>query len=268
MKILNDIQELQNISQLKSTGVTIGVFDGLHLGHRYLCEYLINESKKRQLSSVVITFDTHPKEFFGHKVEDILTTNIEKTELFNTVGVDFLLTLTFESLVNLSPDEFVEKYLIESLKMKYLVVGEDFGFGKNRSGNVEVLNAWQDKYEYKLEVLDKTVQEADFVSSSLIRKLIQQGIISKANKILGYNYFLTGKVIFSGENGFEIEVPNTKLVPSQMKFRVSIDNNLDINDVYIQKSESGEKTKKIWVSAKSLSFKIGDFVKIEFISEI
>ena len=168
--------------------ICLGYFDGLHLGHLRL----INEALKSKYKSCVLTFDFSNN--INLKNKNVLTTLEDKKRILSSLNVDYLLVLKFDDkIMNLSPDEFVH-FLLNNFNIKEVVVGEDFSYGKNTKGNNETLS----KYNFKVNVIDELKFNNLKIGTSYIIKLLKDGNMILANKLLGYPYQISGVV----NNGF------------------------------------------------------------------
>jgi riboflavin kinase / FMN adenylyltransferase len=179
--IQND--NLNNLNILEPTIVTIGNFDGVHLGHRFLLTKLINLSQKLKLKSTVLTFNPNPKEFFLQqkiqktdnleKFKNIMTLP-QKIEALQKIGISQLIILKFDvNLANLSAEDFIETILIQKINMKFMVVGKDFCLGKNKQGNSSFLKNYAKKTQkFRIRTLERQKINNQEISSSLIRKFL------------------------------------------------------------------------------------------------
>jgi len=202
-----------------STVVTIGVFDGVHLGHQQLIKKTVELARQSGCLSTAFTFDPLPEEFFDHKTGIVLTLPDEKKQLLSRLGIDYIIMMEFNHQVaTLSKEEFVDKLLL--LKPKAVVVGRDFRFGREASGDVEFLKkALNGKAEVYAEELYSI--NGQVVKSSVIRELLIQGRVYDANKLLGRRYFVSGEVVQGKGIGkallyptANIKVDRRKLLPA------------------------------------------------------
>lgn len=168
------------------TVVGIGVFDGIHLAHRRLLSQVTVLAKEMNLTPGVLTFDPPPPIFFNRKNYLLITTLEEKVGLFYKLKLDFVFVLNFtEEVRSLSPIEFAEQVLVHKLKAKVVVVGENFTFGRNREGDVNLLQNLGSKLGFQVFAIPLLrLSTGEVVSSSLVRKLLQEGKIREANKLL------------------------------------------------------------------------------------
>jgi riboflavin kinase/FMN adenylyltransferase len=203
--------ELARFSPKKGTLLTIGVFDGVHLGHRHLMAKLTGLARKQGLQSGVITFSRHPSEVLTEKRLPFLTDIERRTELLKEAGVDEVIPLTFTpELAKLSPREFLE-LLQKHLRIKGLVVGPDFALGKNRAGNTEVLRKLGEEMGFSLTVVPPLKINDEVVSSTAIRKALTEGDTRRAQKLMGRPFSLQGKVVVGDKRGAELGFPTANL---------------------------------------------------------
>ena len=216
---------------LPSPVVTLGNFDGLHLGH----QQLIRETQKlaQELSGtpMVVTFEPHPRlVLYPQAGFKLLTTFEERLQLMAELGVAAVLVLPFtRRLAQLPAEEFVEEYLLDGLRIKGLVVGFNYRFGRARAGDVELLQTLGEKYQFQTRVLPPYLLEGQVVSSSLIRELLGQGRVKEAARFLGRFYRLSGQVIPGHQRGQDLgfptanlKVPEEKLIPASGVYAVKV----------------------------------------------
>jgi riboflavin kinase / FMN adenylyltransferase len=210
MKIIEDYIENMLISDELS--VALGNFDGIHLGHRQLIEKTVALSKELKTYSAVLTFDIHPLKVLnpGSDVK-IITNNSAKAKIIEALGVDYLFFVKFnEKLANSNEKEFIE-ILKRNLKCEAIVCGYNYTYGKYGQGNINTLQQHQKEFKYDLFIFDKISFDGQDISSSYIRDIIESGNIKAANKLLGYNYFLFGKVIKCKQLGRELGFPTANI---------------------------------------------------------
>lgn len=219
------INDLKGFANLKESVVTIGNFDGVHLGHRALILELQKVSKLEKIPSVVVTFKQHPMQIlFPKSTVKFINTANEKMEMMENLGVDYFIKLSFSEVRDISADDFLQTILLSQLRMKNIIVGDDFNFGKDRQGNIKLLESVKDRYGFKVTEFLSINKGCEKISSSKIRRLILEGNIEKANSELGYEYFLTGKVLYVDKNILSLEVDTSKLIPKLNKlYEVIID---------------------------------------------
>ncbi len=222
MKIIEDINHCNEFGS--DSVITVGAFDGVHLGHAAILRYLNNVSSQAESPSVVITFEPHPQEIVNPQgAVSLLTTKEEKLEAFASLGIQTVFVLPFTAqLAELSPEEFVREILVDRLRTKQLVIGYNHTFGNSRSGNVETLQVLGNKWGFRVNVVPPVIVGGQPVSSTRIRNLLSEGNVSEAPQLLGRNYSFCGWVC-AGEGlgrrlGFptaNLRVKNTrKLIPS------------------------------------------------------
>ncbi len=220
-----------------STVITIGSFDGIHLGHKKLFRKTIELAEKFSAVPVVVSFDPHPRKvLFPEAHFKFLTTLEEKIYLLHKEKIKKLVFIPFTmEVAGLSPEIFVQEYIVDGLRTKGVVVGFNFRFGKNRKGDTEVLKKYGEKYGFVVEKVDPVQINNYVVSSSLIRSLLEKGELELANKMLGHFYFLTGKVIEGAGRGRKLGFPTAnleispeKLIPASGVYAVK---------VYLEKKE-------------------------------
>ena len=184
------------------TAVTIGKFDGVHLGHQALLADLVEVSEEHGIASVVVTFDRHPDALLNPgAVRQALTGPIQKQYLLREAGVDGLLTLAFdEHLAALSPEEFVTQVLVQGLKARWVLVGENFRFGAKGAGNVDLLVELGKAHGFRVKVVPPVTIDGEVVSTTRIREYLDEGNIKKANQLLGRPHLTTGII----EHGLKI----------------------------------------------------------------
>ena len=193
--------------------LTIGTFDGVHIGHQKIIERL-NQVKSQDFErSMILTFYPHPRMVLDQSNDiKMLTTMEEKTYLLEKFGLDDLIIEPFtKEFSRLSALDFVRNILVSQLNIKKLVIGYDHHFGKNREGNFEQLSEYGELYDFQVEEISAQEIESVSVSSTKIRKAIENGDMEKANKYLGYNYLLTGEIIMGQGIGRKINFPTVNL---------------------------------------------------------
>lgn len=213
MKIHRDL----NNFHAQNPVLTIGTFDGVHLGHRKIIDRLRLLAEKINGESVIFTFDPHPRKVVAPTESNlrILTTLDEKTELFAQAGIDHLVIYPFTpEFAQLSYEQFVEQILVGQIHTKYLVVGYDHKFGKNRQGDFEFLKDCAARLGFQIEKLDVLLMNESNVSSTKIREAIQRGDFETANLFLGYPFALHGTVVEGQKIGRKIQYPTANVETS------------------------------------------------------
>lgn len=193
------------------TAVTIGMFDGLHLGHLKVIYGCISTSQTNQLKTCVITFSNHPADHFTGKRNELLMPMQEKIDAFKNLGIDYLVILPFDAyIVELPAKNFIQEHLIGRLKAEKVVLGYDNHFGKNREGSISFIN---EHFGDVLETIAIDVAKVDevIVSSSQIKKYLSEGDITKANAMLGLPFSVSGIVVHGNQNGRKIGFPTANM---------------------------------------------------------
>ena len=210
MKILHDYRDFPS-SQRSS--VTIGNFDGLHLGHRRILLDLLRTAVASGTASVVMTFSPHPLQILHpDKAPKLIVPTEDKIARIDSLGVDYLLLVKFdEALSRLSGEAFIREILVGAIKVQHVFVGHHFVFGHKRSGNVALLKSLEGEYGYTVHVIPPVAVRGNRVSSTGIRELIRSGQISQANRLLGRYYSLQGRVVPGQGLGRTVLVPTLNL---------------------------------------------------------
>jgi len=230
MKVHHNILELPAFERAV---LTIGTFDGVHLGHSEIIHQLVNEAKSVHGTSVVLTFFPHPKHIVGNKEEVILLLNTleEKIELLSKAGVDHLVVTPFTAaFAELSAESYIKDFLIKSFNPHTLIIGYDHRFGKNRMGDFKMLEAFSVEFGYKVIEVSEHLLTNIKISSTQIRKQLLLGKVEQANALLGYQYFFSGTVIDGEKRGRTIGFPTAnlkindteKLIPADGVYAVDV----------------------------------------------
>jgi len=195
---------------LKPTAVALGNFDGVHRGHQQVIQPVLQ--KGEEVVSTVVTFNPHPQEFFTGKRRSLITPQSEKVEQLELLGVEQLVLLPFDrELACLSPQEFVEKILVQQLRSHSISVGQDFCFGKGRTGTVEDLKVIASNYGIPTTIVPLHNCEGERISSSAIRQALEQGKLDRAKLFLGRAYSLVGTVVTGKQLGRTIGFPTANI---------------------------------------------------------
>lgn len=212
-----------------NTAITLGKFDGLHKGHELLIENLIRISNEKNFKSVAFTFDIPPVKLVNDSKTSnnkVITTNNEKHFIFEQTGLDYLIECPFKKeIMMMQPVDFIE-WMVNSLNVKYFIVGEDFKFGYKRQGDFRTLKEYSKKYNYDVLVIKKIKDNQRDISSTYIREEILAGNIEKANALLGYEFFVKSKIVQGNKIGRTIGIPTINMILPENKI-------LPPNGVYI-----------------------------------
>ncbi len=220
------------------TVVTIGTFDGVHVGHQKIIRNLVDLGSEKNLETVLLTFFPHPRMVL-HKDSEIklLNTLEEKAIILENIGLDHLVIKEFTAdFSRMTAEEFVEDILVKALKTKCLVIGYDHRFGRNRAANIDDLREFGEIYDF--EVIQLSAEEIDevAVSSTKIRNALETGELKTANAYLGYPYMLSGKVVRGKGLGRELNFPTANLqIPESFKL-------IPKNGVYVVSSDIDGET--------------------------
>jgi riboflavin kinase/FMN adenylyltransferase len=193
--------------------VTVGVFDGVHKGHRAI----LKRVEGRSLPSVVLTFEPHPAEVLAPGTNPRLITTIEeRISLLEGAGLDVVAVIDLAEIRYLAPEEFVSKVLLSKLGAGHVVVGADFQFGRDRAGDCEFLIESGRRHGFEVDVVD-LVEAEGVISSTRIRQLIEQGDVAGAARLLGSRYRLSGVVVAGDQRGKDLGFPTANLKPPKRK---------------------------------------------------
>ena len=199
------------------TILTLGTFDGVHKGHQKILKKLNSEANKAKLKSIVLTFFPHPRIVLNPRSNlKLINTIKERSELLEKSGIDFLITHPFDKTFSeLSPEKFVKNILVDKLKIKKILIGYDHKFGKNRTAGIEDLKKFGLKYDFDVIEISAKEQNKVTISSTKIRKSIENGDFNKAKSFLGYHFNIEGLVIKGNAIGRTIGFPTANLDVSE-----------------------------------------------------
>lgn len=209
MQIIKDIKD---IDIKDSMAITIGNFDGVHKGHQFLIQEITNYAKENKIKSGLVTFQSHTKTLLQEKKVHRILTLEDRYKFVESLGVDFFIEIPFHQISDLSYMDFIQQILKNKLKSKYLVIGDDFRFGKNRKGDAKTLKQVGKILGFEVLVKEKIRINNKIISSTLIRELIKNGDIKFVNEMLGRRYFLKGKVIHGHKLGRKLGFPTANLL--------------------------------------------------------
>lgn len=208
-------KDLQHLPQFKKAVITIGTFDGVHLGHQQIIKLLSEEAAAIGGETVIITFYPHPRKVVTHGKSEvkIINTLEEKIELLNKKGIEHLVVAAFnDEFSNQTAEEYIENFLVKKLHPHTIIIGYDHKFGKNRSGDYHLLEKMGEKFNYKVKEIPEHVLNHITISSTKIREALLKSDIETANIFLGYKYFFTGKVVEGNKLGRTIGYPTANLI--------------------------------------------------------
>ena len=210
MKVFHSLKALPSLS--KKTVITIGNFDGVHVGHKKILKFLVQESQRYDLFSLVLTFTPHPDIILGKsevKMIQTLDQRLKAIARFDVHGV--LITPFDKKFSSLSSDEFIHRIVVSALKVEEVVIGENFRFGKNLEGDINTFRTLGAQLKFRVHEIPKVIKMGRTVSSSLIRILLQEGKIEEANILLGRPYEIEGRVIKGKDRGKALGFPTANI---------------------------------------------------------
>lgn len=211
-------RSIDKFDDINSSIVTIGNFDGIHSGHLSIVNKAVHLANEKNIESVVITFDPHPKTilFTSKLPENYQISTIEKKiSIFEKVGIDILLIIPFDlELSHIDAEDFLKTFIINKFNPVDIIVGYDHHFGHNRKGDYKLLVKNSIKFGYSAHQIDGVELEGYIISSTQIRKYISEGNIRKANEMLGWDYEITGHVVKGDGNGNRLGFPTANIIPN------------------------------------------------------
>lgn len=211
MKVHFDIDQLPVFTRAV---VTIGTFDGVHHGHRQVLTKLIDKAKEIQGESVIITFHPHPRKIVSSAILGIRLINTlhERLQLLSGLPVDHVVVVPFtDAFANLTADQYISEFLVKKFNPHTIITGYDHQFGRDRLGNFDLLQQRASAFGYQLEEIPKHVLETISISSTRVREAVLHSEIEKANRLLGYAFFFTGRVVHGNKIGRTIGYPTANL---------------------------------------------------------
>jgi riboflavin kinase/FMN adenylyltransferase len=218
MKTFRDIEKLP---QIKGSVVTIGNFDGVHLGHQKIIAQLKEHAEKLKVPSVVISFNPTPQNFFGAD-HAVLSSYEEKDFFLSSLGINYHLVINFnKEFSNINAQTFIEEFLLRKLNIKLCLVGDDFRFGKNRVGDFSLLQENGVKHGFAVEETATIEHNQVRISSTRIRECLQQNNLEETKKLLGRSYSISGKIVRGQQRGRTINFPTINILPNRSKSPVS-----------------------------------------------
>lgn len=217
--VLKVFKNFNDYSSQKPLALSLGMFDGVHLGHKCIIDELIKVGAENNLETAILTFWPHPRFVFNPNEDlKLLNTLEEKTVLMEKYGINNLFLKEFdEEFRNLTGEEFVRQILIDKLNVKYLIIGYDHSFGKNKSGNFELLQTLSKELDFDVEQMEAINIHENNVSSTKIRNALLAGKIKEANEMLGYFYSVSGTVTHGKKIGRTIGYPTANISTESIK---------------------------------------------------
>lgn len=211
MKIIRGIANIKN--QISQCVLTLGNFDGVHLGHQQLINHLITQGKRLNLPTVVMLFEPQPLEFFcPDNAPSRLTSFQEKVILIEKLGIDYIIAIPFnQTFAKMPADDFIQDWLINKLQAKYIAIGDDFRFGYERKGDINLLEHYAQTYGFAVESIPTFVFDHLRVSSTAVRKALFNNDFQLAHCLLGRNYAIAGRVIHGNALARQLGFPTANI---------------------------------------------------------
>lgn len=211
MKVFSRLEDIPALE--RGTAAAIGNFDGIHLGHQQILRFLVDQSQKKNLLSLVLTFFPHPDQYFGKKPFNLIQTLNQRLQEIERNGIDAVIVLTFgQSTANLASQDFIKKIMIGAAQAKTIVVGENFRFGKNREGSIRIFEELAEVFNFEFFSIPSLKKNGKVISSSWIRALLKEGEIKQSNSLLGRPYEITGTVVKGMSRGKNLGFPTANLL--------------------------------------------------------
>ena len=216
---LDVFRNFNDYTSQKPLALSLGMFDGVHLGHKSIIDELLKIGSENNLETAILTFWPHPRFIFNPNEDlKLLNTLEEKKFLMDKYGIDTLFLKEFdEEFRNLTGEEFVRQILIEKLNVKYLIIGYDHSFGKNKSGNFDLLEKLSKELDFEVEQMEAINIHENNISSTKVRNALLSGNIVEANEMLGYSYSVSGTVVHGKKIGRTIGYPTANIETDSIK---------------------------------------------------
>ena len=210
MKIIRGIENLNN--EFTQCVVTLGNFDGVHLGHQQLINHLIEQGKKLNLPTAVMLFEPQPLEFFSKQAPTRLTSFKEKVQLIEKLGIDYIIAVPFtQTFANMSANAFIQDWLIKKLSAKYIVIGDDFQFGRDRKGDINLLQQYTQNNHFSVESMPTFVWNNLRISSTAVREALFNSDFELARCLLGRDYAIQGRVVHGNALARQLGFPTANI---------------------------------------------------------
>jgi riboflavin kinase/FMN adenylyltransferase len=210
---MSNVKKIEAYKSNSDTVVTIGTFDGVHIGHQKIIKRLVNTGKQSGLKSVILTFFPHPRMVLQKDSNiKLINTIEERSTIINSLGLDNLLIKKFtHAFSRLSAEDFVKQILVDKLHAKKVIIGYDHRFGRNRNADIEDLKVFGERYDFEVEEISAQDIDDVSVSSTKIRKALNEGNMEKANKYLGYHFMLSGTITRGKGLGNQLGFPTANI---------------------------------------------------------
>jgi riboflavin kinase / FMN adenylyltransferase len=207
---INKNDDSVDTHKIKSSAVAIGNFDGFHLGHQKIIQRLKQIARENNLISIILTFTPNPKIYFKRE-KHLINTDAQKKEILENLEVGHVIIINFAEVVDMSDEQFLKDFLIDKYKMKHIVMGENFRFGKGREGDISFLKQMSDQWSFGLTVVKSVRLDNHRISSTYIREKLAAAQIEESNRMLGRRYFIDGIVVEGDKVGTELGFPTINL---------------------------------------------------------
>jgi riboflavin kinase / FMN adenylyltransferase len=229
MEVFRDIEDFRR-PELK-TVVTMGNFDGLHLGHQTLVANAVAEAKQSRTQSLVFTFDPHPLKLLApERAPPMIVNQRDKMDMLQALGVDAVVVQCFDRrFASIDAEDFVRRYLIERLNLSKIWLGRDLRFGRARAGDAEDLMRWGSSLGFSVGIVEPILVQGKRISSSQIRQLIEQGRVDEVQPMLGRYHFISGTIVNGHHRGRELGFPTanlaaaTELIPADGIYATTVE---------------------------------------------
>ena len=215
MRIVNDLSQSPTTQE---TMLTIGAFDGIHLGHQAILQQLVERAEASGMLSGMITFDPHPRQVLRPESKtELLTTLDEKTVLVRQMGLGLMIVIPFTPQVAATTADGFVRLLCQRLRLRHLIVGQDFAFGRGGQGNVQSLRELGQSMGFAVHAVEPVLWEGQPVSSTQIRALLKGGRVVEAAQLLGRRYHISGEIVHGAGRGRRLGFPTANLHPPAAK---------------------------------------------------
>lgn len=206
-------KKLSDVKFSRDTVLTLGTFDGVHLGHQQIINSVVDKARQLKMRSFVLTFDPHPRKILSKDNKVYLLSLLEeKIKLFSKFGVENLFVVNFtKEFSQLSPEEFINEYLVNGIGLSEIVIGYDHHFGKGRDGNVDILKSLGSVNQFNTTIIPSFSFDDRIISSTKIRDALQEGNVSLVTRMLGRYYEFSGTVIGGDKRGRELGFPTANI---------------------------------------------------------
>ncbi len=213
---MNIMHHSNSFASKKKTIVTVGTFDGVHLGHQKIIASLVAEARKKDLAATLLTFDPHPRKVVQPDAPMALIQTIEeRAQTLETLGLDYVVVHPFtRAFAQLSAEEYVKEILVDTLNVAHIIVGHNHRFGKNRGADFADLERFGVQYGFDVTQISAKLIDDVSVSSTKIRRALLMGDLNKAHQLLGRPFQLMGKVVLGNQKGRTMGFPTANLVPN------------------------------------------------------